>query len=357
MSLPSVSVVMPVLNEERHLAASVAGVLAQPYDGDLEVLLCVGPSQDDTERIADELAQSDGRIRVVANPSGTTPDALNIGIAQAHGDVIVRVDAHGELADGYIARAVELLSETGAANVGGLMDAQGETPFEQAVAACYNSPIGLGGGGFHLKDTPAGPAETVFLGVFRKAALADVGGFDPTLLRAQDWELNHRLRQAGYLVWFSPELRVTYRPRSTFQALARQFFRTGQWRREVIRRDPSTTRIRYLVPPVAVVGVGLGAAAGIVGLITRRRWLQAGFIAPAAYSAFIVAAAVGLPGLSRQARLRVPGVLATMHGAWGVGFLCGLGPEEQAAPPEATRAKSQSQAVVSPVAGEGTRRD
>lgn len=324
MSLPSVSVVMPVLNEERHLAASVAGVLAQPYDGDLEVLLCVGPSHDDTERIADELAQSDERIRVVANPSGTTPDALNIGIAQAQGDVIVRVDAHGELAAGYIARAVELLSETGAANVGGLMDAQGETPFEQAVAACYNSPIGLGGGGFHLKDTPAGPAETVFLGVFRKDALADVGGFDPTLLRAQDWELNHRLREAGYLVWFSPELRVTYRPRSSFLALARQFFRTGQWRREVIRRDTSTVRLRYLAPPAMVAGVAVGTVAGVAGVITGRRWLRAGFVAPAGYAVFLVAAAAGLPELSPGARVRVPGVLATMHASWGAGFIRGL---------------------------------
>ena len=114
---------------------------------------------------------------------------------------------------------MELLDETGAANVGGIMDAQGVTAFEQAVAHAYTTRLGLGGSAFHLGDSPAGPAETVFLGVFRKSALALVGGFDESMWRAQDWELNYRLRRAGQLIWFSPDLRVTYRPRS----------RSGSW--------------------------------------------------------------------------------------------------------------------------------
>lgn len=316
----SVSVVMPVRNEEPHLEAAVDRVLAQDHDGELEVVIAVGPSKDRTRAIADRLAELHAEVRVVDNPTGYTPAGLNLAIAAARHDVIVRVDGHGELSEGYIRRAVELLEETGAANVGGVMDAQGRTPFERAVAAAYNSPYGLGGGGFHHKSTPAGPADTVFLGVFRRDALESVGGFDESLHRAQDWELNYRLRKAGFIVWFSPELRVAYRPRSSVRALAQQFYRTGSWRREVIRRYPETASVRYLTPPLAVAGVTGGILGVLLGLVTRQRWLALLGVAPVAYLAFLLFATARMD-VDAEARLRLPLVLAVMHGCWGVGFL------------------------------------
>ena len=96
-SWPGVSVVIPVLNEERHLAAAVRRVLEQAYPGELELILAVGPSQDRTHEIADALAAADPRIRVVDNPAGRTPHALNLGVAAAAHDIVVRVDGHGEL--------------------------------------------------------------------------------------------------------------------------------------------------------------------------------------------------------------------------------------------------------------------
>ena len=320
-----VSVVMPVLNEEEHLATSVWGVLGQDYPGAIELVLAVGPSSDRTHEIADDLARRDPRVRVIDNPSGTTPDGLNLAIAASSHDIIVRVDAHGELPLGYITTAVEVLRRTGAANVGGLMVAEGRTPFEQAVAVAYTSRIGLGGGGFHLEETPEGPAQTVFLGVFRRDALDRVGGFDPTMRRAQDWDLNLRLREAGETVWFTPDLRVTYRPRSTSGALARQFFATGQWRREVVRRRPDTASPRYLAPPVAVALTAAATVTGAIGSLTGRRSLTLGWAVPAAYAVGVTATALGMrrelpPGV----RARLPLVLAIMHFSWGSGFLVGL---------------------------------
>jgi succinoglycan biosynthesis protein ExoA len=323
-SPPGVSVVMPVLNEERHLAAAVGKVLSQDYPGEMEVILAVGPSKDRTHEIAEELAAGDHRVRVVHNPVGKTPHALNLGITAARYDIIVRVDGHGELTDGYIERAVELLDETGAANVGGVMEARGNTPFEQAVATAYTSKLGLGGGAFHLTTSPAGEAETVFLGVFRKKALQAVGGFDETLHRAQDWELNYRLRSRGHKIWFSPDLRVTYRPRSSLRALVAQMYQTGKWRREVLRRHPGTASVRYLAPPVAVLGVGMGTAVGLLGLLTRSRVLRAALLAPAGYLALILAGSATAGPLSAAARLRLPLVLVATHMAWGLGFLVGL---------------------------------
>jgi len=318
-----VSVVMPIRNEEKHLRAAVARVREQHYPGDLELLLCVAPSEDQTHRIAQELAAEDPRVVVLDNPTGYTPAGLNIGIRRARHDVIVRVDGHGELSRDYIATAVRLLEDTGAANVGGLMDAQGTSPLSEAIAAAYNSRLGLGGGGFHLADTPPGPADTVFLGVFRKAVLLEVGGFDESLHRAQDWELNYRLRRAGHLVYFHPDLRVVYHPRDSYRALAQQFFTTGQWRREVARRHPDTLSPRYLAPPSAVVGIGGGLLVGVVGLASRNRALSLFLAAPLSYALFLLVAMWVMRGVSPAARLRLPLVLVIMHVMWGAGFLRG----------------------------------
>lgn len=322
--LPGVSVVMPVRNEERHLAAAVGRVLAQQYAGPMEVIMAVGPSEDRTADVAAELAATNPSVRVIDNPAGRTPSALNLAVDAASHEVIVRVDGHGELTDGYIARAVELLEQTGAANVGGVMDAQGESDFEKAVAHAYTSRIGLGGSKFHLAESSEGPADTVFLGVFRKSALVAVGGFDESLFRAQDWELNYRLRSRGETIWFSPDLRVTYRPRSTFRALLKQFFETGKWRREVVRRHPDTASVRYLAAPVAVVGIGAGTLLGLAGLATGSTLLKAGFAAPLGYLGIITVGAATAPGVSAGTRLRLPLVFATTHLAWGSGFLVGL---------------------------------
>jgi succinoglycan biosynthesis protein ExoA len=315
---------MPVLNEERHLEAAVRGVLRQDYPGELEVILAVGPSSDRTLDIADALAAVDPRIRVVDNQAALTPAALNLGIAAAKHEIIVRADGHGELTDGYIKRAVELLDETGAANVGGVMDARGTTPFEEAVAVAYTTRLGLGGSAFHLAESPAAEAETVFLGVFRKDALVDVGGFDESMHRAQDWELNYRLRTNGYKIWFSPELRVTYRPRSSLRALVKQMYDTGTWRRELVKRHPETATIRYLAPSLTLVGVVAGSVAGLLGVAFDSRLLRVGFLAPAGYLSLIIGGSlITTPPMSAAARLRLPLVLAATHIAWGAGFLRG----------------------------------
>jgi succinoglycan biosynthesis protein ExoA len=322
--LPGVSVVMPVLNEEKHLRAAVQGVLDQHYPGELELIMAIGPCTDGTHAIAEALVAGDPRLTIVDNPVGRTPHALNLAIDAARHDILVRVDGHGELGDRYIERAVQLLAETGAANVGGVMEARGQTPFEQAVAFVYSSRFGLGGAAFHQGDVPAGPADTVFLGVFDKADLKAVGGFDETMHRAQDWELNYRLRQSGRLVWFSPELRVTYRPRSTLKALTKQMYDTGKWRREVVRRHPDTASVRYLAPPVAVVAIGAGLVGALAGRVIGSRFLQLGSLAPAGYGAFVAYVTATAPAsLSPEARRWLPAVLAATHLAWGSGFLVG----------------------------------
>ncbi len=321
---PAVSVVVPVLNEERHLEAAVENVLSQEYPGPMEVVLALGPSRDRTSEVAAALAARDPRVHLVENPTGRTPAGLNAAVKGSTGDVVVRVDAHSELSPGYVRLAVELLERTGADNVGGLMLAEGRTPFEKAVARAMRSRLGIGGARFHVGGGE-GEAETVYLGVFRRSTLERLGGFDEDFHRAQDWELNHRIRLAGGRVWFSPELGVTYRPRSSYKALVLQFFRTGRWRRQVTRQYPETASLRYLAPPVAVVTIAGGTVLALVGTVAGPSWLRVGGLAPAGYLAAVAVGSQVIAGdADRRERAWLPVVIATMHMTWGAGFLLPL---------------------------------
>jgi succinoglycan biosynthesis protein ExoA len=311
---PAVSAIMPVLNEARHLASAVEHVLKQDYPGEIELVMALGPSTDDTDRIAAALSEADPRVRTVPNPTGRTPAALNAAIAAARHDVIVRVDGHGCLPQDYLRIAVELLEKTGADNVGGLMKAEGTTLFECAVACAMTSPLGVGNARFHTGGE-AGPADTVYLGVFRRAILTKLGGYDESFQRAQDWELNYRIRSAGGLIWFSPQLWVSYRPRPDLKAVARQYFHYGRWRRIVMRQHPGTVNLRYLAPPTALVGVVAGTLAGLLVH-------PLGFVLPLGYLAGVLAGSAWVGRrLPPRALAALPAIIATMHFSWAVGFL------------------------------------
>jgi glycosyltransferase involved in cell wall biosynthesis len=312
-AMPSVSVIIPVLNEERHLAQAVRMILDQDYPGSLEVVLALGPSRDGTDAVAQGLADADPRVRTVPNPSGKTPNALNAAIGAARHPIVARVDGHAEIPAGYLRIAVAELLAADADNVGGVMDAQGTTSFERAVACAMRSKIGVGNARFHVGGEP-GEAETVYLGVFRRSALQRVGGYDEHFARAQDWEMNHRIRLTGGRVVFVPELKVTYRPRSTVRALARQYFLYGRWRHVVARHHEGTINLRYLAPPVMVAATSLALVGGFF-------WWPL-WALPAGY---LVAVAVGgvaiSPGEPVRTRVTTPVALAVMHWCWGVGFI------------------------------------
>ncbi|MGK9146608.1 glycosyltransferase family 2 protein [Plantibacter flavus] len=326
-SLPGVSYVMPVLNDVRHVQAAVDSLLAQDYAGDIEVTIAVGPSIDGTTELVARLQDADPRIHVLENRVGSTPAGLNLAISASTHPIVIRVDAHSELPTDYARLAVETMLRTGAQNVGGIMDARGQTSFETAVARAYGSRVGLGGTPHHVGGRE-GPADTVYLGVFDRDMLVRVGMFDERVKRGQDWELNRRIKQAGGLVWFTPELRVVYRPRASIGALARQFFSTGLWRGELSRSFPTRGTLRYFAPPVLVLGVALGTLLGLGGLVQLAAgatpWLLLGFAAPVAYALIVLLASVvvtGRDGLRTSLWMLV--VLPCIHFCWGTGFVLG----------------------------------
>lgn len=320
---------MPVLNERDYLRRAVETVLAQDVEGPTELILALAPSVDGTTELARELAASDDRIVLVDNPDADIPIGLNRAIRAGRYPTVVRVDAHSELPPGYTTRALATLDRVRAANVGGVMRADGRTPFQRAVARAYNSPIGLGGGAYH-GGTQEGDAESAYLGVMRKDVLEEVGLFDESIRRGEDWELNLRIRRAGYRVWFDPALSVTYWPRESWSRLVRQFSATGRWRGELVRRYGRGNSIRFFAPPALVVSVVLSAAVGVLqatGVITgwASLWMSVIHLPVIAYALLVIAVAIG-PGGGRGWRDKVwtLAVLPSMHLAWGTGFIGGV---------------------------------
>jgi hypothetical protein len=311
---------MPVRDEEPYLADAVRHVLGQDYPGPVQLVVAVGPSRDRTAQIAAGLARSEPRLTVIENPTGKIPAGLNLAMRNARYDIIARMDGHALMRPGYLRTGVAELVKTGAADVGGVMAAEGISSFQQAVAWAMTSKVGVGSATWHTGGEPA-PADSAYLGIYQRQAIHNAGGWDETMLRAEDWELNYRIRSQGGLVWCTPALQVTYRPRRTLKTLASQYWHYGRWRRVVVREHPETASFRYLAPPAVTIAVAAGTLAGIAGLVTTP-WLILGFAVPVCYLAGVTAGSAMLSRAEKPGvRVRLPLILAVMHLSWGAGFL------------------------------------
>ena len=324
--MPGVSYVMPVLNEVGYIESAVHSILDQEYPGPTEIVLALGPSTDGTNEVVARLAAHDPRIRTVDNPQAAIPSGLNLAIASSLHPVIARVDAHSQLPAGYTRRAVETLLRVPADNVGGIMSAVGRPGSRPRSPGPTTAGWASGAGRTTARTCEGGPAESAYLGVMRASALADIGGYDETLLRGEDWEMNHRLREAGHVVWLDPALHVTYWPRGNWTVwptvlrhrhLAR---RAGAPLQRPSPACASTRRrcssscwsCRWCWCPL---GVAFGGWLGLLALAVGP--------ADLAYVAAAGGAAVATPG-SLLDRAWFARVLATMHLAWGAGFLRGV---------------------------------
>lgn len=311
---PLVSVVIPARNAEATISATIDSVLSQGYDGPMEVIVADGSETPALSTIVRRLYPI---VRLVANPERTTSCGLNAALGVATGEVVIRCDAHTVLPTGYVRRAVDTLERTGAAGVGGRQRPVGTMFFERAVAMAMTTLLGSGGSRHKLGGVE-GPVDSFFLGAYQRQALDAVGGFDATLIRNQDYELNWRFRQRGEVVWFDPQMVAIYKPRSSVGSLARQYWDYGRWKRVVLTRHPSSFRTRHFAAPLLMLA--LAASALSVFLVGAPASVAAA--APLAYVGALVVES-SIAGVRRRdwAGLLLPLVLATMHCSWGTGFL------------------------------------
>jgi len=314
---PFVSVVIPLHNDAESIAAAVGSCLTQEYPGRLEVIIAEGASTDGSRSAAAAVARENSRVLIVDNPAGTTAAGLNRAIRAGSGSVIVRCDARSVLPPGYVRTAIELLDKTGAATVGGMQVPEGESPLQRAIALAMSSPLGAGDARFRIGGEP-GPADTVYLGVFRRGFIEPLGLFDERFLRNQDYELNWRIRSAGGLVFFDPGLQVRYQPRGTLADVARQYRDYGFWKRQMLRLHPQSIRARQLAAPALVVGLAFS------GLLALTPWRTVAGVLPVVYAGTVLlGTAWSWRRSPDKAALILPIVYPTMHLAWGWGFLLG----------------------------------
>ena len=309
---PSLSVVIPARDGEATIRQALDSVFSQDYPGSVEVVVADGSDNQATSEIIRRLYPA---VRLVPNPERLLGFGVKAGIQVSTGEIIVRCDCHTFLPPGYLRRIAETMERTKAANVGGRQLPIGTTFFEKAVALAMTTLLGTGGPRYRHGGSE-GPTDTVYLGAYRREMLDAVGGYNPSLVRNQDYELNWRLREHGEVIWFDPELAVTYRPRSTLRALARQYFDYGRWKQVVLRLHPSSWRPRHLAAPLLVLSLVSSSFLALAG----ASWAVA---LPSAYLFTLMASSIFI-GIRRRAlaALLLPLVLATMHLSWGSGFFC-----------------------------------
>ena len=316
---PSVTILMPVRDEAACIEATLASLLAQDYPADrFESVVMDGRSRDATRERVAAVARRDARVRLFDNPGVIVSTALNLGFGRARGDWIVRADGHSTYAPDYLKAALRAARASGADVVGGPMIAHARlAPFQQAVAAALGSRFGMGGAAFHFEER-SGPAEAVYLGTYRRDALARFGGFHEELVRNEDDEWFARARRLGAKVWLDPSIRSSYVPRATAGALFRQYFEYGLYKPAALRCVPGSWRWRHLVPSALVAALLIPLLAGVPRLASTAA------LAYAAALAAGVASTRGRAGRGPFAALRQATVFALMHSGYGVGFLAGL---------------------------------
>ena len=318
LNQPAVSVVIPARNEEDHIARCLDSILANDYPADkLEILVIDGRSRDDSRDIVQTYTLHHDNIQLLDNPEHIAAAAMNLGIQHAHGEIIIRADAHTIYASDYVRNCIELLETTAAKNVGGVQRAVGTDYVSETIAVATTTPFGIGGAPFRHAEQEMW-VDTVYLGAWHKSTLEDLGGFDESWVVNEDYELNVRLRQAGGKILLSPRIKSWYNVRPSLKTLARQWFRYGFWKVRTLVAHPGSLRRRQLAPPSLV-------AALLVSLILFAISPSLVLLVPALYAVVNVSAAVVTAARKGWKYLPLlPIAFATIHLSWGSGFLLGL---------------------------------
>lgn len=310
-----VSVLTPVYNEARTLADVLRRFQAQAVPGgEIEFLFIDGGSTDDTRAILTAAAASDPRIKVLDNPKRVTSVALNIGLTNASGEYVARMDAHALYPETYLADALERLEQGDAAAVSGPQIAVGRDRWSRRVALALSTPLGVGGSNFRGPISEELETDSGFTGVWRRDTVLALGGWDELAYPNEDSELAARIRERGGRLFLLPSLAAEYTPRNSLRALAQQYWRYGRARARTARLHPISARPSHALPPALVLNT---VAAGLP-LRRVSRLARCGF---AVYLAALIATSLRLRGREAWA---VPLVLVVMHGSWGAGYIVGF---------------------------------
>ena len=320
-SLPFVSVLMPVRNEGKFITRSLGAVLAQDYPHDrMEVIIADGRSTDRTRTVVTDIARQHPNVQLVDNPREIVATGLNLALAVAKGEIIVRVDGHAIVKSDYVRESVRALQETGADNAGGPTTASSDRVFGRAVAAATSSPFGVGGARFHYSER-AEWVDTVCFGAWRREVFQRHGGFDEEMVRNQDDEFNYRLRAAGGRIFLDPRIRSQYINRATARSLWRQYFQYGYWKVRVLQKHPRQMQPRQFVPALLILTLAFLALTAPAFRISKLMLI-------ATAGAYLIGNLLASILAAAKAGWRLVPLISfafvVVHFAYGVGFFAGL---------------------------------
>lgn len=322
VSLPLVSVIMPVRNEAAYIRRSLEAVLAQDYPAErIEVIVADGGSTDGTRQVIGQLQTRFPQIRLIDNPGKIVSTGLNLALAQARGEIIVRVDGHCEIASDYVRRCVEHLRRDGAGGVGGSVETIGENWMAQSIALAMSTPFGVGGSAFRTLKERTLFVDTVPFPAYSRSTLAHAGPFDEELVRNQDDEYNYRLRKLGYRILLAADVRSKYYSRSSLRSVWQQYYQYGYWKVRVFQKHPRQMRLRQFIPPALVAGM---IASAVLGAFFPPGRLLPGLLIGAYLLANLTASAWTAARRGWQYLPALPLIYAALHLSYGVGFLVGL---------------------------------
>jgi succinoglycan biosynthesis protein ExoA len=313
---PTISVLIPVLNEEPYVRDAVRRMQEQDYDGGFELIFLDGRSEDRTKEILEELAEEDPRILVFDNPERRTPNALNIGLEQARGSLIARMDAHTYYPSGYLSAGARRLARGDVAWVSGPQLATGTDKWSRRVAAALSSVLGTGGAKFRQEMEEEFEVDSGFTGLWRRDVLERYDGWDNDWPVDQDYELAARMRADGCRILCIPEMAAEYIPRNSLKRLAKQYWRYGYYRVKTSVAHPQSMRRSHVLAP----GLALTVIFAVVPSPLRK-------LARLGIGIYLLAVGYATFDLARRDGdsdvVGVPPVFITMHLAAGFGFLAG----------------------------------
>lgn len=323
---PTVSIIVPCLNEQRTIGMLLDAIFNQTYPvEDIEVVIADGFSTDGTREVVEQFANEHASLSIllVDNPKRIIPAALNVSIGHARGDYIIRLDAHSIPEPDYVALCIETIQKTGAANVGGAWEIKpaGEEWVARSIAAAASHPLGAGDARYRYKGD-AGEVHTVPFGAFQRSWVDRVGEFNETLLSNEDYEYNYRLRRAGGKIWFDPAIQSVYFARKDLRELMVQYLRYGYWKAMMLAQNPESLRWRQALPAGFVFGLITLSVLALALPFTR--------IFLAIYVGVYAAITIGFGLVEALRRLDLgivfgfPLALWVMHFAWGSAFFGGI---------------------------------
>jgi glycosyltransferase involved in cell wall biosynthesis len=324
--MPTVSIIVPCLNEEATIRGLLDAVYCQTFSlSDLEVIIADGMSTDRTREVISDFHKTHQNmaIRVVDNPVRNIPAGLNAALKVTRGDYIIRLDAHSAPSKQYVELCVQALNAKKGDNVGGIWKIKpgANTITARSIALAASNPLGVGDA-FYRFGKNAGYVDTVPFGSFQREIFDKIGCFDESLLTNEDYELNARLRQSGGKIWLDPEIQSVYFARPTFISLMKQYWRYGFWKSHMLRKYPSTIRWRQALPPLFVLGVVIFVGAGF---LFSPAWQLLG-LGMFVYGLLLAISAIPAAYTHKDIRLiiMIPLAISVMHFSWGSGMLWGL---------------------------------